>query len=249
MSELITQEQPEVEEDGLLAVLPGYLKDKIGYLQPAYLEATEEELERSAFDGPPDIFGSRLKLNFWEEYDAAKKSGRVMQTTKIVYGVCTPNLFKKFIDDKWRLAWLIRIPPDYKLSLADIHDLSLAQMREIMTMDNYDPKGQPNTKLLEVKFKVAQHVDMRLKGAIIQRIDQRNLNMNVNANADTAARPEDVALSMDEIENRLTQLKRKSASLLAPGGVQVDLLSAITAEPDTIDVDASPNSNRGIRRD
>lgn len=244
MNEVVPAEPEEVDDEGLVKKLPHFLKEQVAYLQSGYFELSQEELERTIFPGgKPDLLASRLKLNFWNEYDTScKKDGQQMRISQIIAGVCTLNQLRKFVSDKHRLTWLIQIPADYRLALSDIHELSIAQMREIMTMDNYDAKGAPNVKLLDVKFKVSQHVDMRLKGAIIQRIDQRNLNMNVNADA----KPEtakDVALSMDEIENRLAELKKKSKSMLVPGGHQVDLLSGITADSDIIEINVKPQKN------
>lgn len=244
MHEIVQIEPEETEDGGLVERLPSFLQEKVKYLQSGLFDLPQEQLERDAFNGPPDLMASRLKLNFWNEFESACKRDGKMRLSLIITGVCTLTQFKKFVGDKTRLAWLILVPADYKLALADIHELSLAQLREIMTMDNYDAKGAPNVKLLDVKVKIAQHVDMRQKGAIIQRIDQRNLNMNVNADA----KPEtakDVALSMDEIEKRLSELQSKSASMLVPGGNRVDLLSSITADRDTIEVDAKPQKTVG----
>lgn len=246
MNELATIDPQEAaEQPDLLKMLPNFIREKINFLQDSYFERDEDDLVREIFKGgKPDLLSSRLKLNFWEEYDQArKKGGGQMRVTNIIAGVCTIAQFKKYIGDKTRLAWLIRVPADYRLALADIQELGLAQMREILCMDNYNAKGDINVKLLDVKFKIYQHSDMRVKGAIIQRIDQRNLNMNVNANANTEENPAKVALSMDEIEKRLTDLKRKSDSMLAPGGVQVDLMAEISPEKDIIDINAKKDGH------
>lgn len=247
MNEVVEVEQPEqFAEDCLTERLPNFLREKISFLHGEYLDMSQEDLEHEIFGSQkPDLMMSRLKLNFWNEYDeVCKKPYQQMRLSHITGGVCTLSQFRKLTNDKHRLAWLIQVPADYRLSLADIHELSLAQMREIMVMDNYDDKGNVNVKLLDVKFKVAQHVDMRLKGAIVQRIDQRNLNLNMNSDV----KPEtakDVALSMDEIENRLAELKQKSRSLTVPGGIKVDLLSEITRDDDIIEVNVGQQETNG----
>lgn len=70
-----------------------------------------------------------------------------------------------------------------------------------------------------------QHIDTRLKGAVIQRIEQKNLNVNVEAGG-SAGIPEK-PLTMDDIDARLARLRRESKSLEAPGSVQVDLMKPI----------------------
>ncbi len=228
------------DEDGLIEMLPKFLQDAA---KNVLVEISDHELEKALFQGgTPDLLCMRLRIAFWDEFEeACRKNHKKMNITKVIGGICNLTQFRRFIKDRHRLTWLLRMPADYRLALADIHQLSLAQMREIMTMDNYDDKGQPNVKLLDVKVKLSQHVDMRLKGAIIQRIDQRNLNVNVDA--ESQQKPEPLPMSMDEIDRRIAGLKQKSSSLLVPGGMQVDLLSGITAEGDTIEVHVQPLKN------
>lgn len=244
---------PEEQDDdfnysnprSLINLVPTFLRDQLRGLSHSYLSLSERELEERLFQGElPDGTSASIKLQFWDEYDTVQRHNEpCMQITRILAGIGTVAWFKRFIADELRLAWLIRLPSGYDIGLRDIHALSLRRMREAMQLNACKDPDKPNVKLMEVQFKIAQHVDMRLKGAVIQRVEQRNLNMNVNADANKPLEAAVVPQTMAEIEMKLAEARQKSMRLEAPAVIAVDLLSSITAkEPVTIEANAKSES-------
>lgn len=157
---------------------------------------------------------------------------------RVMAQICHAKFFNtRFISDPAKLMWMLHPPVGYDLNLKEIHLLSLRCMRAAMALEIVDDNGKPNVKLIEAQMKIFQHIDMRIKGAVIQRIDQRNLNVNMNANASPEVEKEVNRISsmtMEEIETRIKFLERKSKGLEAPGNVSVQLM------PDTIKVSEKP---------
>lgn len=251
---IIDVEEENLESDldlsnprSLINLVPTFMKNELRYLQQQYFDMSNQELEDRLFpDGKPDAIAQQLQTQFWDEYDRVQRwKERGMDVNRICSGLGSPVWLKKWCGDKLRLAWLIRMPASYEQALAGIHRLSIAQMSRIMQLDS---TTMPNPKLMEVQFKIAQHVDQRVKGAVVQKIEQKSLSVHMNAPGPGGDAPTKPAMTMSEIQRQLDDLKARSARLEAPAGVQVDLLSSITAkpaEPDIIEVDAQPRQTTG----
>lgn len=231
----------ESDPRSLVNLLPHFVKELVAKLPTELYEKTEAELRSMIFgeDEKEDETSSRLRVAFWDEYDRVQRYEEdQMDMRRVTDRICTPvYLNKRFLSDPLKLAWLLHPPVGYDLNLKEIHLLSLRAMRAAMELPTTDGKGKPNVKLIEAQMKIFQHVDMRIKGAVIQRIDQRNLNVNMNADASPEVAKEVNRISsmtMEEIEDRIKFLEGKSKSLEAPGNVSVQLM------PDTIKASEEP---------
>jgi hypothetical protein len=168
---------------------------------PDYLEMELPELQRMV---DPTFTLSRLRLSFWNEYENAIQHNRKMKISKIIAGVCTETLFKKkVLPDHKKLAYLLSPPKDYMLTVKEALDAGLDNLRAIVTAKVLDEKGQLNAKAADVVLKAIALLDMRVKGAIVQRIDQRNLNVNVSNPS------REVAQSVEELDRQIEEAKQK----------------------------------------
>lgn len=223
------------DPNSLINMVPDVLKRAIQEVPVMYYEMAEDELSLHCFGEDeknrpkqPDSTSERLRIAFWDEYDRASRYRERMEIRRICQGTCSEVYFvRKFIQDVQKLAYILHPPISYQINLKDLHELSLRGMRQILSMPIKDDKDRPNTRLMDIQFKIHQHVDMRLKGAIIQRIDQRNLNLNMNADVPQTT-VEEISkvtqLSMSEIDKRIASLQAESKTLLTPAQVKVDLL-------------------------
>lgn len=231
-NEIVANVAPELLEEfdlgnprAMVNLVPGYIRERILMLNPEVLLMTEAELEWKNWYNQIPEDAQIFRDAFWDEYDRVMRYNEPMfDPNRILRDGFSAMWAREFVRDKYRLAWLIRIPREYEVALKDIHRLGLKQMRVIMAMA-LEKDGKFNVKLGELKFKILQHIDTRLKGAVIQRIEQKNLNVNVEAGG-SAGIPEK-PLTMDDIDARLARLRRESKSLEAPGSVQVDLMKPI----------------------
>lgn len=227
-------ESEEIDSDfdrsnpkALINMVPQFVREQLLYLQDHYFAMSNSELEDRLFPlGGADTISSQLKIQFWDEYDRALRWNEVrMKVPNICAGIGSAIWMRRWCEDKLRLTWLIRVPQTYESSLADIHRLSITQMRKIMQLDACSGP-QPNTRLMDIQFRIAQHVDQRVKGAVVQRVEQKTLSVHVNADKPSeAARPQ---MTMLEIQQRLDELRARSARLEAPAGVQVDMMATLT---------------------
>lgn len=233
---------PEYElsdQQHFLNMLPAFVQDAVIKLPPEYLDMSEEELKELCFgDKTADIPAThyRLQMSIWDEYERCRRYGiRALDLQRVIQGICTLGYFaNRFMAEPKNVAWLIHPPGDYMRQMKEILQLSMDQLRQIVLAPNTDSKGRFNTRLADVKFRIHQHVDMRVKGAIIQRIDQRNLSVNVTGQAteEQTGRIIDqlsaADMPMDQVDAKLKELEQKSLALSAPARVEVDLMSAIT---------------------
>jgi hypothetical protein len=226
----------------LFNLLPKYIQDRMEEIPEVFFESTEEEIRQQLFGGnSPDQTLNRLRVSFWEEYDRVQRYKEPkLDIAKVVEGVCLPRYFMtKILPIDAKLVWLLHAPTDYQINLREMHELSLRQMRNVMALPIVDPAtGKINTKLIEVQNKIFTHVDMRIKGAIIQRIDQRNLNVNLEGEA-AEAKAKEIAEgpkrqeSMAEIDARLSNVRQRIELLSAPSLISADL-SPAAVEPERI---------------
>lgn len=214
-----------------LNLLPAFLQERIAQLPSNMFDLSEQELKERIFaEEEPSQVHQLLRQGFWDEYDRCQRHKiPMMDVHRIIHGVCTLGYFtNRYLATPENLAWLIVAPTDYLKSMKEILTMGMAQFREIVQMPN-EINGLPNTKLMDVKFKIIQHIDMRVKGAIIQRIDQRNINVSVDEESaagqaalrDTRSVEE---LSMMEVDAKLKALEHKSQALSAPARIEVDMM-------------------------
>lgn len=164
----------------------------------------------------PEI-DSKLRLSLWREYDDQLKASFIgkLSIPRIVRGLCHASYFNKVLCEPGRVAFLLCQPAEYWTALEDILHLGISEMRRIMELKEQvnGKTGLVDTKLLDLKFKIWQHVDARQRGAITQRIEQRSQNLNVSMKATTEDL--DKFRSVEDIDKRLLELE--ADKLLQPG--------------------------------
>lgn len=173
----------------------------------------------------PTPTAQRLRNSIWAEYDRVQAAhARILVISNVVRGICTMSYFvHKFCTDEKLLTWILYPPAAYKEAMGDILDVGLRQMRQIMAHPVTDRYGVVNTKLCDIKFRILQHVDMRQKGAIIQRIDQRNLNMNWEMAKGEVPLGDGGEQSLEDIERKIKKLEGESKRLSSPKSQVIDV--------------------------
>lgn len=221
---------PEVDVSdarSLINLLPQEIQDRALKLPIEFFELDPKELESVAFKAVSKTLYRKLRIAFWEEYETTQRTkADKIDMDAAFRKSCSPGFFKsKVLANDARLAWLLTPPSEYEISLKEISSLGLERMKEALEIPI--DQDNPNTKLIEAQLKIFQHADMRIKGAIIQRVEQRSLNMNLNANAspEIVNRAEKVSkMSMEEIEAEISRFEGRSKAAEIPGTVHVDLM-------------------------
>lgn len=186
----------------LFNLVPAPIKEAVENIDPRFYSYSEMELRQKA---KPTAQHCRIRISFWDEYLRAVEQKRPMYISSIIKGACSPEFFYSTIIRNQQLLAYITIPPaDYQLALREMLELGWDRMREVLMMPmtskvpvqirtKDEETGKiitttelietPNTKLIAEMRAIVQQLDQRIKGAVMQRmqIDQRNLNLNVNS--------------------------------------------------------------------
>lgn len=160
----------------------------------------------------PDEKDLRVRLRFWDEYYLATAQDRVMHIHGVINGVILPETWAHtYLADRRKLLWLITQPVSYTSNMRSLLEKGMERLHEIMEMPLIMKNGFPDVRLITQVLKAFQLIDLRVKGSVVQRmqIDQRSLNVNVDADAPVAQQYS--ALSLEQLKEMEKQLDRISA--------------------------------------
>lgn len=150
---------------------------------------------------------SRIRLAFWQEYESAVQTGRRMRLTQIIGGICTDwHWSSKVLPDNEKMAWIFCPPANYTVQVKEALQAGMETIREIVSAKVVDDDGYLIPRAADVVLKAVAMLDMRVKGAIVQKIDQRTLSLNVNQNVPPR---EALPQSMEELDLMIEQTKAK----------------------------------------
>ena len=132
----------------------------------------------------PTPTDNRCRLNFWLEYERVLNGyTHKMEMTHVYGGICSPAYFTEiYCRNPEKAAWLLTPPASYKTIMEEGLAFGLEQLRKMLSVPDVDEKGRPNTKLMELKAKIVAMLDMRVKGAVTQRIETKAMNLNITRN-------------------------------------------------------------------
>lgn len=206
----------------ILNLVPQAVADAISevlFEHPDLFEVDEHELYKKlgSHGRQPNPTDNRLRLKFWDEYDRVQASGAAkMNMVSVLSGICSREMFyKKYLKQPTKLAWLVCPPTGYMIKAEEALEFGIEQLRELLDFPN-TYHGKVDTKLGELKLKIVAMLDMRVKGAVIQK--SMNLHASVSnqavAKAAEAATEEDLMRQLEELEKK----NRKAQNLPEPSG-------------------------------
>lgn len=188
---------------------------------PRVLFCTEAELREYV---KPDERDERVRLSFWDEYNHSTRVGKKMSLSAFLHGVMSweawVNVFEP--SDK-RMMWVFCPPVSYQVAMRNILHKGTERLMEIMSLPIIDKDGKPDSKVIVNILKAFQLVDMRVKGAITQKLQIQqqsvSLNQNIHHTHPTLAdgRPIE-AMQLEDLERldkKLERARRDSRRLLS----------------------------------
>jgi hypothetical protein len=174
-------------------------KKALDTVPAAYLQIDESDL---AEDIKPNQTINCLRFRLWEEYNKAQDAGVPIRVAALCKGICSTNYFyAAVLRNKKVLAYLLIPPKDYELAAEEALLLGMSQIRRILQFPLWDKDGKPDAKIANLQLSVMKMLDARVKGAPMQRIEQKTLSANVSV-ADMAQ-----DMTMKDIEARLHKLR------------------------------------------
>lgn len=189
---------------------------------PEIFGLDERELYREmrGHSRTPSPSDNRIRLAFWMEHDRALQEGCSMELARVYGGILSKqNFHGNYLNNPWRVAWMITPVVEYEIKMREALDFGLDRLRAFL---DEDPKegGKLNIKLMELQTKIVAMLDMRIKGGHTQRVEQRNLSVNLNTSDKQVANAVS-QLSMEALEKRLKELDRKEKAILGPAEIEV----------------------------
>ena len=190
------------------------VKDKL----PRMLLRTERELRNYC---EPDERDDRVRLSFWDEYNAATAAGKKMSIQSIICGACSWEGWVTIYEpNNHKMLWVFTPPTSYVAAMRQILYRGTERLLEIMNLPMTDKDGKIDPKVATLVLKAWQLADMRVKGGIVQRMQVEQKNLNVNLNADSGveqARVNIQALQLEDLEvleRRIEKAKRDQTKYL-----------------------------------
>lgn len=189
----------------------------------ALFEMSEHELwkalrEREATPNPTD---NRLRLKFWHEYDytQAYQLSKI-DISRVIAGICTHEYFyKKYLQTPTKVAWMLCPPVNYMVKAQEALEFSLERMRHILSLPLELPGGKIDTKLGELQAKIHAMLDIRVKGAPVQRNIVANLTGKAAAQAVAAASTTE---TMADIQKKLEAARKRERELTNGGAIAIE---------------------------
>lgn len=152
-------------------------------------------------DKTPTPTDNSLRLKFWFEYELAQSEGRSMRVKPIWSGVCDEAYFHaSFLQKPQKVAWLLTKPASYEAYTEEALQTALTRIRNALDADPIGPTGKLDPKVAELQLKIFMALDMRVKGAVVQK------TMNVHATIPSGQIDPSKA-NKEQLEERLRQLE------------------------------------------
>lgn len=175
--QLVGEDNPRA----IVNIVPGELRDAIYELiktHPQYLNLSEVQLNMEI---NPTELDDRLRLGFWNEYARAQDGHRQMKIKNICGMFCNREYFYyKVLTNPQRLAWILKQPEEYMTSLEASLNHGKNQIDKLMKMALFDDKKNLKIKEAKVFLQAYALLDARVKGAVLQRIEQKSATLHLH---------------------------------------------------------------------
>lgn len=203
----------------IYSLLSDTMQSYVDKIPPEYFALPEKQLIKDVYGfSEPNPLDEKLRINMWREYEAAQnRRFKSINLERIYVGVCHKTHFMQAIaNNPGRLAYILTPPAEYWTSLEEILNAGVTELLRIMRMPDSGDRDL-DLKLWDKKIKIFQIVDTRQKGAVVQRmqVEQKNLNVNVDASQKETS---GVSISNEELMRlkEMLQSEDQTLSLEAP---------------------------------
>lgn len=194
-------------------------------VQPELFHKDDRELES---DFKPTRTDRKIKLSFWKEYDLAVSEMRSMKTENICRNVCHPNYFRDhFLKNEGKVVWLLVPPNDYMMELETMMGTAADRLNEIMNIP-ITKKDKNGNDVVDVNaaglvLKAIKQLEDRVKGAPIQKQENKNLSINYDAGSEKAHI--DVDKKIAELEDAI-----KNTRIAIPDTIDAEVIDVQDGE-------------------
>jgi len=217
----------ENNPDALINIVPDRVKPVLIRMKakmPRVLYCTEGELRETL---NPDERDERVRLAFWDEYNHSTHIKKGMSLTAILHGVMSWEAWVTVYEKSDRkMMWVLCPPVSYQASMRQLIHKGAERLLEIMSLPIVDENGKVDHKTVLNILKCFQLVDLRVKGAITQKVQIQQQSYNVHASIQHPMPGDAQALQHLSLEE-LEKLEKRIARVRIPSG---KVLEGLTQE-------------------
>jgi hypothetical protein len=145
---------------------------------PEYFSMSERQLYLTL---KPSDTDDKFRLLFWKEYNRAQDNGTTMRMPNVYSPVMSREGYNSMIDNIHRIAWIIKPPEEYMISLEAALNKGRENIERIMTLNLFDKKGKFLKGEAQIFLKAYELLENRVKGAVVQRMEQKMASLHVHA--------------------------------------------------------------------
>jgi len=210
------------EPRSFLNLLPDGMKDAVLSVPEKLLHKEEEALLeqlKKTYNYTPTAAVEAMRNNFWMEHDRVSATrNEVMNQSNIYLGVVSRTQFYNMLRESPHvIAYILCRPPEYEAVIKGLLNLSTRRIRDILNIPLQKADGSvQDAKIIELVLKASAMVDLRAKGAYIQRSETKNLTLmkqeNSYTNVFTAAsntKPSDISKLTGDIDAKIAALEKE----------------------------------------
>lgn len=212
------------------ALYQAMLELKINH--PDWLEMDETTL-KEMFKKKINLTVLRMRMSLWQEYESSRYNSRKMYFTKVYAGICSEQAARKMIRDPEKLAFIICPPPDYLVVLKEAHTAGLNALRDILAARVVDEDGYLIPRAADVVIKAFALLDLRLKGAVVQKMDTRILSksesVNYTVKSEIPSGHLGGPMDMEEIDKELEKARKTLSQISSPRPLAVGQIDYVRA--------------------
>ena len=177
-------------------------KDRLDSIPEKYLHMEAQDLASLI---KPSQGAEMLKHSFWKEYKKRIRTGGIMNYSDVCAGICGTKGFWKLMDRDGFLPWLVAPEPEVETRLNYMCERGVDRLMEIVTMDIVDHKtGEVNTNRAALLVRTIELLLRRVHGSDIQRIENKNLNVNIDSKAESKEMV-DIHAAINDLKNKLNK--------------------------------------------
>lgn len=188
-----------------ILLVPPLLQRAMLWVAGEHAQMDERQLEHRC---SPDSKTKMLRVNFWNEYYAAVRAERHMDTMSIYRSVCTHKLFHHRLHVRDACCWIFRPMSDYTMFMEQQLHNGLQRIAEILALP-ITVNGKVSTQTANLIMRTVQMVENRVKGAVTQKHEHKNLNMSLNVGS---VMPKDLI----ELEKKIALLEGIESAQVSP---------------------------------
>lgn len=167
----------ENDPGSIYNLVPVYIAEKIRAIPEELWKLKQEDLKRKVLPGKTV---EALRFSFWIQYnDTIFRKLPKINFHRVWGPICSEIYFyQKVLNSPMMLCWMLQPPQKYARCMEALLDTSMERIREILNLPIVDRRGKVDTNTAKLIMAIHNRIEDRVKGAVVQRTESKQLNLN-----------------------------------------------------------------------